>query len=359
MNGRAFLEAHLASRAGRREGNGVLTELLKHISVQADEDEATPLHHVPAACTPPLSQEDAPRGPRPGGGVLQDCRAAPPPAPRVLATFCCADELVVGHALSRGAARVWGVLHRLAVDTARARAYTVTPDQVTFHCPAVTVAGVLNYTDRHLRTLANELAAAGLIEYGGHAQTVAGRNLYDGTLWAVTTRPGATARVRIEEWRHMWRPTFQLDYEGKTGAMKEISELQTQQGNEEERYEVARRRAAVPGVVLNPAMPSSEIVLTQGLRAVVEQLPAVWQVHVRHRAREVGKLASAIAGALSEPERRRYWCRVLWDALRSEQEDRGGVQVLGAQLARLAGDLDEGAPWRNAGAVLAARLRGA
>lgn len=36
-----------------------------------------------------------------------------------------------------------------------------------------------------------------------------------------------------------------------------------------------------------------------------------------------------------------------------------GVQVLAAQVSRLATDLDEGVPWRNAGAVLAARLRSA
>jgi len=71
----------------------------------------------------------------------------------------------------------------------------------------------------------------------------------------------------------------------------------------------------------------------------------------------VGALASQIAAALSEADRRRYWCRVIWEALRAENEQRAGLQVLAAQLGRLQADLDEGAPWKNPGAVLAARLK--
>lgn len=286
-------------------------------------------------------------------------RPVEPPAPLVLATMPSADAVRQGVRLSRGAARLWATLHRLAVDVARARAYTVTPEQVTFHLPAVSLAGVLDYHRSHLHKLAEELRAAGLLDGGGHAQTVAGRNLYDGTLWAVATKPGAAVRVRGDEWRHEWRPGFLADYEGKNGAAAEMQQLKNAQADSEMKYRAAKARAAVPDGNLPPAVPSCCNSEPGSLRAVVEALPGLWQAHVRHRAREVGRLASAISAALGEPERRKYWCRVLWDALRAENEGRAGVQLFAAQLSRLAADLAEGAPWRNAGAVLAARLRAA
>jgi hypothetical protein len=254
--------------------------------------------------------------------------------------------------------RVWRVLHRLAVDVARARSYTVTPSQVTFHCPAVTVAGAVGYTDRHLRSLVKELEAAGLLDAGGHAQTVLGRSLWDGTLWSVRTRLDADPpRIRADEWRHNWRPTFAADVEGRGGAIREISELQTQQADTEVKYQAAKARAAVPDGSFPPAVSSSEIPAPASLQAVAERLSTIWHAHPRHRAREVGSLASAICAALDEPERRRYWCRVLWEAVRAEWEGRSSLQTLSAAFLRLAADLREGAPWRNAGAVLAARLK--
>lgn len=290
--------------------------------------------------------------------TVVEAAQVPVPVPVVLPTFPAAEVVAAGVNLSRGARRLWVLLHRLAVDVAKARAYTVVPDQVTYHLPAVTVAGVLNYHRSHLHKLADELACAGLIDRGGHAQTVAGRNLYDGTLWAVATKPGAAVRVRGDEWRHEWRPGFLADYEGKNGAAAEMQQLQTQQVDSETKYRAAKARAAVPDGILPPVIPSCCNSEPQGLRAVVEALPGLWLTHARYRAREVGKLASAMCAALGEPERRKYWCRVLWDALKAENEGRAGVQVLAAQTARLAADLAEGAPWRNPGAILAARLKG-
>lgn len=284
------------------------------------------------------------------------------PAPRVLPTFPSAAEMVADLKLSRGALRLWLLLHRLACDVARVRAYMAVPDQVTYHLPAVTVAGVLGYTDRHVRNLGRELEVAGVLDFGGHAQTVMGRNMWDGSVWAVKTLLGAEPpRVRADEWRHDWRPGFAADVEGKTGAAAEISGLQAIRAEPEELYRAAKARAAVPDGVSPPAVPSPEISAPAGLRGVVEALPGVWSAHARHRAREVGRIASAMCAALCEPERRRYWCRVLWEAFRAEVEGRvGGLQALAGAVSRLAADLEE-APgvFRNPGAVLAARLRGA
>lgn len=280
------------------------------------------------------------------------------PAPRILATFSAAAVVLEDRRLTSGARRLWLQLHRLALDVARSREYIQLVHQVVYHCPAVTLCGLLGVTDRHLRRLTQELESVGLLDAGGHSQQVAGRSMYDGTLWAVLMVPGGEPpRIRAEDWRHNWRPDFAADVQGKTGARAEMSELLNQEVDEEEKYQVAKARAAVPAGKNLPPLSSSDISPRPSLRAVVEGLGQLWHLHSSKRARAVGVLASSVAAALSEPERRRYWCRVIWEAMRSENEARGGLQVLAAQLSRLEADLNEGAPWRNPGAVLAARLK--
>lgn len=291
-------------------------------------------------------------------GLAVVTRPIEPPAPRVLASFAAAEAVQGERWLSGGARRLWSYLHRLALDVAREREYVERVRQVVYHCPAVTLAGVLGVTDRHLRRLAHELEAVGLLDCGGHAQSVGGRSMYGGTLWAVLVQPEAQApRLTAAEWKHVWRPDFAADVHGKTGAALEMSELQTQEADTEEKYRAAKQRAAVPDGKYPPPLSSSDISARPCLRAVVDGLATLAGVHSSKRPRMVGALASQIAGALSEPERRRYWCRVIWEALRAENEQRAGLQVLSAQLGRLQADLDEGAPWKNAGAVLAARLK--
>lgn len=279
-------------------------------------------------------------------------------APRVMA--CYPDALVVlgDRHISRGEARLWDQLHRLACDAGRERFYEQLPRQITFHCPAVTLAGLLGISDRHLARLARGLETAGLLDCGGHAQNIGGRSMYDGTLWAVLVAPGdEPPRIRAEDWRHNWRPDFHADVEGKTGAAAEMSELLRTGADEVEKYRAAKARAATPGAKNPPPLSSSDISPRPTLEAVIHGLHALWNLHASKRARAVGLLASQTAQSLGEPERRLYWCRVIWDALRSEVEERAGLQVLAAQFSRLQADLKEGAPWHNPGAVLAARLK--
>lgn len=289
-----------------------------------------------------------------------DPRLSDPPPPRVLAVFPSFEALTGAVSLTAGELRAFRLLHRLAVDVARERRYEATPSQVVFHCPAVTLAGALGITDRHLRRLAAGLEAAGLIDCGGHAQQVGARTLYDGTLWAVLTRPGEPPRIRAEDWRHNWRPDFSADVHAKSGAALEMSELLSKCAEPEDKYKAAKDRAAVSVALRAPLSSSSDISPRPTLKAVLEGLSGLWHLHLSKRARAVGVLASQLAAALVEPDRRRYWCRVLWEALRAQDEGRtGGLAALAGQLDRLSADLLEGAPWRSPGAVLAARLKGA
>jgi hypothetical protein len=290
-----------------------------------------------------------------------DPRLTDPPPPRILALFPSFEALIGAAKLSTAERRAFRLLHRLAVDVARERRYEVTPHQVVYHCPAVTIAGVLGITDRHLRRLVAGLERVGLLDCGGHAQQVGARSLYDGTLWAVLMIPNTEPpRIRAEDWRHTWRPGFEADVHAKTGATLEMSELLQEHAELEDKYRAAKDRAAVPGASSTPAASSSDIFSSASLRSVIDGVTGLWRLHSSKRPRAVGVLASQIATALIEPERRRYWCRVLWQALTAQDEGRtGGLSALIGQLDRLAADLLEGAPWRSPGAVLAARLKSA
>lgn len=298
--------------------------------------------------------------PMPDRNVTVSATVCPvePPEPKVLATFAPAAEVLGDRVLTRGAARLWEYLHRLALDVAREREYVELVRQVVYHCPAVTLCGLLGVTDRHLRRLSDELEAAGLLDCGGHVQNVDGRAMYDGTLWAVLVTPDSEPpRLRAEDWKHQWRPDFADDVHGKTGAALEMSELLSEGADEGEKYRATKARAATPSAKNPPPLSSSDILPRPTLGAAILSLGELWHLHATKRARAVGVIASQICSALGEPDRRRYWCRVIWQALQGQNEQRAGLQVLQAQLSRLDADLREGAPWRNPGAVLAARLK--
>lgn len=282
-------------------------------------------------------------------------RLTAPPVPRVLPSYPSAADCRESLKLSRGAARLWTLLHRLAVDCGKARQYGNVPHAVTFHLPACAVAVALNYTERHTYTLADELSAAGLIAGGGHAQNVNGLSRYDGTLWKVRTVPGHVPQVAPDEWKFDWRPDFAADYYGKRSSKTEISGLEAKDGGKAV-YAALLARAAVPGVRNPPAVTSPENCGKADLHAIAADLPGLVHAHPKDRHAAVTRLASRLTTALNEPERHRQWCRAIYAALNAENQLRPGLQQLALQLTRLAVDLREGAPWKRPGAVLASRL---
>lgn len=269
--------------------------------------------------------------------------------------------------LSRGAGRVFTVLHRLAFDISKLRGYAAVPNQVVFHCPAVMVAALVGYTDRHLRTLVGELEAAGLLDAGGHAQTgPAGRWMYSGTVWAVKVKPGDfTAHVHPDEWKQTWRPNFKTDVEGKRGAARLTSELVHQQADAEVIYRAVLRAAAGDLDYSVPLMSSSEVTRDEALKTVQDVVYLLGSgdllaLHPTKRGQLVGVMANVLARRLDGELRwRRWYAGTILDALEVEGQGRQGLQTLAAALSRIDADVREGAPWERPGAVLASRLRSA
>ena len=143
--------------------------------------------------------------------------------------------------LSKGARKLFHLLHLLAVAAAQGRRYPVIPSsQCLPHAPAP--AGCRPPVHpRHLRRLAQELEHAGLIDGGAHASKVrtklgTHRHLWDGSIWAVKLRP-STCNVYLspDDWRHEWRD-FQADLKTGRTAEKIMSYLNTCEGLERQEH---------------------------------------------------------------------------------------------------------------------------
>lgn len=293
--------------------------------------------------------------------VVRVSQAAPAPA-APLRPFSDPIELTLGVALSAGAIKVFAVLHRLACAVAKVRAYRINPDVLTFHSPALVVARLVGYTPRHTRRLVSELKAAGLVAGGPHASRVGLRSLWDGTVWAVKVREGeAVPFVTTEDWKHAWRPDFEADVIGKTGAAAMMSLLLSKQEDAELLYRLVAL-AANAGVYVEqkPAERSSEDIPAETVQDVIYRLGELPIAHARKRAALVSELAEALAHRIDDGNQwRRWWCAVIWRAWNAHTEGRtGGLEALAGALARIEADRRE-APhiWRRPGAVLAARLR--
>ncbi|GGL95311.1 hypothetical protein GCM10010840_36740 [Deinococcus aerolatus] len=287
-------------------------------------------------------------------------RPVAPPAPSVRPVLPSADAVRGSCPLSPGAARLWTSLHDLARHVALVRGHAVLPTSLTFHLPAVIVAALVDYSERHLYRLADELRAAGLIDERGHVAQVGHLRRYDGTLWAIRLQPDAPPpRLRWWDFQHDWRPDFAEDYSNEKGAWRAVQEAMSEPlspTGQNAVQELGNRWAAATKLKKTPAGDGSDMRPGRVLYAVARDLPALLHLHPRQRHREVSRLASDLAHVLNEPGRYRQHCAAIYRALDAENEQRPGLSVLALQLHRLAADLAELAPWRKPGAVLASRL---
>lgn len=204
------------------------------------------------------------------------------PIPRVLPSLPDAATVREGIKLSPGAIRLHDHLHAVALDVARHRAHTTAPDAITYHLPAVIVAALARYSERHTYRLADELRRAGLIDERGHVAQVGKLRRYSGTIWSVALRPGAPTRLRWFDFQHDWRPDFSQDYHGETGAFREVQEAMAEPftcDREARVYMLARTWATASRTAPNPAVGGSATRPGHVLAQVAYALPALVQLH--------------------------------------------------------------------------------
>ncbi len=262
--------------------------------------------------------------------------------------------------VSKGARKLFRVLHYVAVGTCQDRRYRVIPSSSAFHLPQILVAAVLKYTPRHIRRLANELEKAGLIDCGAHASNVRTtegkyRHLWDGSIWAVKLRPSnCNAYLAPEDWRHEWRD-FQADLMAGRTAEKLMSYLKTCKDLERQ-FHLVKQWAVNPNLKFTSLSLERTFQAEQkkSLQDTVYSLPLLGELSGPRLASAIGSAAAAISHALGDGHSRRFWCGLLWAATRNDS-----LEGFSAQLLRLIADVGESAELRNPGALFAARLRSA
>lgn len=275
----------------------------------------------------------------------------------------CGPEDVIGdRCLSGGARRLYGHLFRLACDVARTRGYQVMPNAVVFHVPALMVAALVGYTDRHTRRLVHELEAAQLLDAGAHASKVGERHLWSGVLWSVKVTPGDPApRLRPDEFRHQFRH-FEDDLKAGRTAQKVMSELLANHATQEEIYRAVYRAAVDPTTGYSPVELSADIAgeeRLEGVRDVAFALLGLLALHPAHRVRAITRMADTLARTLKDLHSRRFYAGAIWGAVSDAVSGGGGLQALSAALLRLSVDVAEWPDLRSPGALLAHRLRAA
>lgn len=248
--------------------------------------------------------------------------------------------------LSKGAARLWSLIHDLGVGAAKERKYHPKTTQVVISLPQSLAAWGLEYTDRHVRNLQAELEAAGLC--GTHALAVAvdGQHMWASTLWAVklTTR-AAPPHLTAEDFAHKWRD-FAADLKAKNTAQSIISGLQT--NLQIERQMVLRDVVTLGKFNLSLSRYSLDRKKEKfSLQDSIQRLTLLTDCQGNERQKTVEELALSLAAALNDTHSFPWWCKQLWGAIGSWE----AVGALQAALERLNTDLREWRELKNGAAL--------
>ncbi len=279
----------------------------------------------------------------------------PTPAPAAPLRPSCAPLSTITDLdeLRPGPRRLLELLHGVAVSTVAARAYPVTPSQVTLHQPQELIARALGCHVVTVWRWTQDLVTAGLIAARAHYTTSKGSTRADGTLYAVTLQPGHRAHLVHDDLVHQHRDLDGDRAAGRT-AWKVLQGSVTR--DKAEWFNLLAAWAVAPGSVDDSPLLPDPCNSPATLQDAAHALPLVATAHPDKRPALVGMIASTLARALDDHHSRRWYCRIIWNAWTAEVEGRAGLQVLAAQLARLDADRREWAGLKRPGALLASRL---
>lgn len=313
----------------------------------------------------PLSASQQPAAPRPAPVVpVSDwrptTRPTEPPAPRVLerVTFAALESLCALPSLKEGPRRLLELLHRLAVEIAQQRGHSAAASQIVLHQSQELLARALGVHRITVWKWTRELELLGMVQSRAHKSSTFHRGervtRNDGTLYAVSLKAGHRARVRHDDLKHRYRDLDSDRREGKTAYQ---TGQQSQNLKEGEWFGILRQWAVLPGSTGQTPVESSDCCPPLGtVQSVIHALPLLRDAHRAHRPDMVSRMGAALARALNDLHSVRWYCLLIWEAIRADWEGRNGLQGLAAQLARLDADRAEWAELRNPAALLTARL---
>lgn len=248
---------------------------------------------------------------------------------------------------------IFTLLFDTAYSTIQAQGQSQSVSQVVIHqpveiiCRALAISRVTFY--KHLRTL----KACGLVAARGHTANWYGLARKTGTLFAVSFRPGHSARLRWFDLKHKYRD-LQADTEsGTRTAWRFLQGLQSLPSAKEACRTALKAWAVKPGTTLKPVTNDCKPATADYVYAL-DLLP---DTHPKRRAESVDRYAKALAAGYGDQTNLNFWRWLLWRSIEADQMGQNTLYQLQNALTRLRADIDEWKGLKSPGALLVHRLK--
>lgn len=257
--------------------------------------------------------------------------------------------------LHKTAEKVFRALFEVASRTLQAKAQAPAVSQYVIHQPVELLAlhlGISRVTFyKHLASL----QALGLVASRGHTSSYGGLARKDGTLFAVSLKPGHRARLRYEDLKHKWRDLGADVASGTRTAWAFLQKLNSHSNKEKQCVELHHLKtwAVNPGQTENPLNNDCK----GSTQEYVYSLDVLSDTHPTDRAESVDRYAQALAAGYADQSNINFWRWLLWRALDAEHRGLPALYQLQNALTRLKADLEEWKGLKKPGGLLVQRLR--
>jgi hypothetical protein len=254
--------------------------------------------------------------------------------------------------LSETAQRIYTALVATGLEVAIERKYCPKVSEVSFFCPAESVALSVGIHPATLYRKLPELRAAGLVEVTGHYCTHNRQTRLDGSVWAVRLVPGRSSKVRIGfDWLKRSYRCLGADIEAGRTAWAMMRESKSTRDKSAINLNYIRFWTLSTTNKVPVKVDSRTIDL-----ASIFDVPTVPK---QSRAEKIFDAAKAISSVLNDNSSHRFYMAVLWNLTRLK--DSHGVDYfaqLHMMVRRCQADVAEGfARAGNGGALLTSRLK--
>ncbi len=255
--------------------------------------------------------------------------------------------------LSMTSKKLYTALCAAAVEVAKERGYKDTVTEITYFCPAESVALSVGVHPCTIYRKLPELRAAGLVDCRGHYCTHNGQTRSDGSVWTVRLTPtwGSAARVPFDYLKRSYR-CLGDDIEAGTTAYQQMRESYPTKDKLVINLNYILR-FALPPTGRKPVIVDSR----KQQRFDLESIFDVPAVRKQDRAEMVYNAARALSVALRDDGSTRYYCGLLWSLLRLKDRGAGNYfESLYLMAKRASVDNVEGFA-RCPGALLNSRVK--
>jgi hypothetical protein len=287
---------------------------------------------------------------------------------------------------TEGAGALARLLDSMARHTLQARHHDQVPHQIVFHTSVELLAETLGVPTSTIWRWTQLLEAEGYCNARTHYTTATNRHgerttMVDGTLYAVRLKVGHPARVRYDDLKQQYRnldadrrdrhtarhARYLMDkYTEEIGRAPDVldgkNKLHGSDSPVTQKWEkIVHEWAVTPGSFSDPLASPDPCNFgreePKTVHDVVQRLGLLQAVRSVERSALINFFSGVLARELNDFHSRRWYAKLLWNALGEELSGWPGLEVLGAQLQRLETDRKEWKGLRCPAALLAARLR--